>query len=305
MTVTEYPLSYADLQRLGVFDGKAPNFDITKTHPVQFSDECRCNVSDEVILQQIAQNIRRGLPQARPHAPHPYPALLVCGGPSLASTQQELVDAPWRGGKIVAVNGAFQWCIDHNIRPSAVIMLGAREFNARFVAPNVPECNYLLAGQCHPAAFDLCKGRSVFIWHALTAGQAELDMLDAFYWKQHWPVSVGTTVGIRAISLLRMLGFDSMEIFGLDSCWLDGKHHGYAQKENDEEPAISVWLRPEGRDDLAKQFYCAPWMMKQAEDFQELIRERGNLFRLAVHGPGLIAEILKTGAELEPEPEGD
>jgi hypothetical protein len=301
MTMVEYPLTVVDLQRLGVIDGQPAHFDISKTHPVEFDDACRCNVSDDVLLEQIAHNIRRGLPQARPHAPHPAPALLVCGGPSLATTERELVDAYWRGGKVITTNGAFAWCIARNIRPSATVMLDAREFNARFVADAVPECNYLLAAQCHPAAFDLCADRSVFIWHALTAGQGELDMLDAFYWKQHWPVSVGTTVGIRAISLLRMLGFESIEIFGLDSCWLDRKHHAYEQQENDHEPAISVWLRPDGRDDLAKQFLCAPWHMKQATDFQELIRERGHMFRLSVHGPGLIAEILKTGAELEPE----
>ena len=199
-------------------------------------------------------------------------------------------------------------------------MLDAREFNARFVEPDVLDCNYILAAQCHPRAFDLCEGRNVFVWHALTGCEAELELLEKFYWKQFWPVTVGTTVGIRAISVLRMLGFDSIEIFGLDSCWLQvgdtiplvksngsasqaayHAHHAYAQSENDDEPMISVWLRPEGRDDLAKQFFCSPWMMKQAVDFQELVRERGDLFRLNVHGPGLIAEILRTGAELEPE----
>jgi hypothetical protein len=43
------------------------------------------------------------------------------------------------------------------------------------------------------------------------------------------------------------------------------------------------------------------WQAKQAEDFLQLVKERGELFQLNVHGPGLIATIIRTGAELEIE----
>jgi hypothetical protein len=111
-------------------------------------------------------------------------------------------------------------------------------------------------------------------------------------------VTIGTTVAIRAISLLRLLGFQSFDIFGLDSCWLDGQHHGYQQPENDRDKCVEVWLRPQGRDDLAQRFVCAPWHMKQAYDFQQLIRERGNDFRINVRGDGLIAAIMRIAADL-------
>jgi hypothetical protein len=42
-------------------------------------------------------------------------------------------------------------------------------------------------------------------------------------------------------------------------------------------------------------------MAKQTEDFLQLIKERGELFQLNVHGPGIIAEMVRTGAELEIE----
>src|SRR6266550_4184643 len=81
------------------------------------------NTPDDVLLDQVAQNIRRGLPQAQPYQPNDQTALIVGGGPSLKDTEKELVEAYWRGGKVVALNGAYQWCIDRNIRPSAMVML--------------------------------------------------------------------------------------------------------------------------------------------------------------------------------------
>jgi hypothetical protein len=254
-----------------------------------------------VILDQIAQNIRRGLPQAQAYQPNDKTALIVGGGPSLKDTEKELVEAYWRGGKVVALNGAYQWCIDRNIYPSAMVMLDAREFNARFVETTVEGCHYMLAAQCHPKAFELCRDRKVTIWHGMSAGEAEKTLLDAYYFGHYNAITLGTTVAMRAISLMRMLGFVSQEIFGVDSCWMGNEHHAYAQPENDGGRKMAVWVRPEGRDDQARRFICSPWQAKQAEDFLQLIKERGEMFNLNVHGDGLIATMIKTAAAIEIE----
>ena len=270
-------------------------------HKVTLSPDSGCNTPDQVILDQVYLNIRRGLPQAQPYQPNNMTALLVCGGPSLESTQQELVQAYWEGGKIIAVNGAYQWCIENNLKPSAAIVLDAREFNSRFIEREVPGCKYLLASQCHPTTFELCRSRETIIWHACTGGDDEVALLKEYYFDRTHPVTLGTTVGVRAISLMRMLGWQHFDIFGLDSCWLDGRHHAYGQAENDRDLRIKVRLIAKGGEHLAEEFHCAPWHMKQAEDFQQLIKARGNMFHLNVRGPGLIAAILRTGATLAKE----
>ncbi len=268
------------------------------------------NTTEDVLMAQVAENIRRGLPQVHAYQPNNETAIIVAGGPSLKTTEKELVEAVWRGGKVVAVNGTYQWCIDRNIKPSAFVMLDAREFNARFLETPVEKCHYLLASQCHPKAFELCRDRQVTIWHALSAGEKEEAMLNEFYFahpdpekgpKNYYPVTLGTTVALRAISLMRMLGFTRMEIFGLDSCWIGDDHHAYRQDENNNERPIPVWIRPKDRDEKAQRFICSPWQAKQADDFLHLVRERGDLFELNVHGPGLIATILRTGAEIQTE----
>ena len=90
-----------------------------------------------------------------------------------------------------------------------------------------------------------------------------------------------------------------MEIYGFDSCLADdGSHHAYAQPENDAEKSI-VKVTCGGR-----VFRCTPWMASQAQEFidqmQKLLVDE---VELAVYGDGLIANILKTAAELEIEEE--
>ncbi len=274
-------------------------FDKEGFHRVEFNaDNEGTNISDEKIMEQVSINIRRQLPQVMPHAPNKEIVALVCGGPSLEKTKKELVELAWSGAKIVALNGAYQWCIDNNIRPSAMIMLDARPFNVRFVETPVKACHYFLASQCHPGAFDKCRDRDIYIWHCCSGGELEYTMLKDYYFGRTFPIGLGTTVSIKAIQLMNLLGFRSFDIFGLDSCWLDNDHHGYPQAENDKDGYIPVWLSPDDRPDLAEKFYCAPWMMRQAVDFQNLIREQGDKFRLNVRGDGLIAAILRISATL-------
>jgi 6-hydroxymethylpterin diphosphokinase MptE-like len=272
--------------------------------PISFDPEAGTNVAEDTLRAQVEMNIRRGLPQAQPYTANPEVALLVCGGPSLNETLPELLEAHWAGGKVITVNGSYGWCIDRNIKPSATVVMDGREFNSRFVDRPVPGCKYLLASQAHPRAFEVCKGRDVTIWHTCSGGEDEHEMLKAFYFDRVFPIGTGTTVAIKAIQLLRMLGFLRIHIFGLDSCWLGDEHHAYSQAENSVDQRIQIWLRPakgdEHRDDLAKEFVCAPWHVRQAQDFIQLTKENGNLLQLEVHGPGLIATMVRTGAQLAP-----
>lgn len=286
-----------------------PAFNPAVVKKIVFDPDTPCNVPDGTFIEQVQINIRRGLPQLQTYHPHPSTAIIVCGGPSINDHKEDLREAVDAGGVIFTVNGAHEWCIENNFTPKGALMLDAREFNKRFLKTNVKGCRYLIASQCHPSVFDMLisQGRDVTLWHACSAGEPELKIIAEYYFGRMYPVTGGTTVAIRAISALNLLGFRKMDIFGLDSCWLKGDHHAYAQPENSDR-RVTVWLRPKAkgsdsvhRDDKAMSFECAPWHVKQAEDFMKLIRERGDYFELCVRGEGLIASILKTGASIETE----
>ncbi len=106
-----------------------------------------------------------------------------------------------------------------------------------------------------------------------------------------YPVPGGSTVVLRAIPLLRMLGFRRMHVFGWDSCVSGDEHHAYPQAENDRQPTFPVTVG-------GRVFWCVPWHMSQACEFRDLVRFLGDEVELAVYGDGLIAHMLQTGAEL-------
>lgn len=259
------------------------------------------NTPDADLVANVAHSIRLGYPQIRSQAVQKERVCLVGGGPSLADTFEELRDLYFAGAKVVTVNGAYRWCLERNIRPSAQIVLDARRDNARFVDPPVPQCRYLVASQCHPETWAKVDGREdVWIWHS-TAGDNDTlkPILDAYY-RQHWvPVPGGTTVIMRALSLLRTTGFVRFDLFGVDSCFLGGAHHAYAQPENDHDRVVPVRVHPTGHPELARTFHCAPWHIQQLTCFLQTIRINGHQFVLNVHGDGLLAYALRSSADLE------
>ena len=71
----------------------------------------------------------------------------------------------------------------------------------------------------------------------------------------------------------------------------DGAHHAYEQPENDGQPLFPVTCG-------GRVYLCAPWMLAQATEFIGIVKFMGDLVELSVHGDGLIAGIIRTGAQL-------
>lgn len=261
------------------------------------------NTPDDQLLANVQHSIRLGHPQVCVQPPKTDRVVLVGGGPSLDETLPELRDLYFAGAKVATVNGSYRWCIERNIRPSAQIVLDARAENARFVDPPVPGCAYLLASQCAPETWAAVQDRpNVRIWHAVNEGNtAVAPVLQQFY-KGRWTATPGgTTVIMRAITVLRQLGYMRFDLFGVDSCFMDGKGHAYAQPENDSDKAHPFKVYPSGHPELAREFLCAPWHAKQIECFLQLIRLHGEQFLLNVHGDGVLAHVLKVCAQAEVE----
>ena len=257
------------------------------------------NTPDATIANHIAHSIKLGHPQMRPEGVKPEVVAIVGSGPSLIDTETELRDAVFSGAKVVALNGSLEWCIQHNIRPSAVVVVDARAENARFVARHVPGCIYYIASQCHPDVWQAVSHHTrVVIWHPVSAESEDGHMLDQFYGKRCWfQVGGGTTVATRAIALLRMSGYIRFELFGVDSCWMGDRHHAFDQAENEADQRVRIDIAPQGVDQ-SLTFDCAPWHLKQFEDFLQMIRVHGDQFSLRVHGDGLLAHGLSVSAKM-------
>jgi hypothetical protein len=261
--------------------------------------EGRINASDEELIRNVEYAIRRGHPQVKSQENQYDRIALVGSGPSLAKTEKELVKLVHEGAKLVTMNGAYHWCLEHNLKPSAQIVLDARESNARFVEPAVPGCTYILASQCHPKVWDAVEGREkVWIFHAINEGNNLAGLLGDFYLGKWQGAPGGTTVATRAMVVLRMLGYLRFDLFGVDSCVMDGVHHAMPQPENAHDKFYQLKVGPTSNPEISRTFTVTGWHCKQFEDILQFIRVNGEYVLVNVHGDGLIAYALQCGSDL-------
>ena len=246
----------------------------------------KLNTDDKQIQKNVAHNIKQGYIQVQPHSTNNIEVMIVGGGPSVKGQFKKIKELRAKGVKLITINNAYKWCIDNSLTPSAMVMVDAREFNARFTKPVIDDCKYFLASQCNPVCFEGLPKDRTYLWHTQADNISEIIAQEHETW---YPVRGGSTVLLRAIPLFRMLGFKRFHLFGCDSCIEEDKHHAYEQVENDGQLVVPVTVGGE-------TFNCNPWMASQAQEFIDLITVLGNEVELEVYGGGLLHHILKTGA---------
>jgi hypothetical protein len=225
-----------------------------------------------------------------PHLPQETEVMILGGGPWMLEYEDIIKQMRKDGVKLVTLNGSYNWALEHGLTPSATVIVDGRPFNARFVKPVVDGCKYLIASQCDPSVFEGLPKDRTLMWH--TSTELITDILKEHYKEEPWYiVPGGSTVLLRAIPMLRMLGYKKFHLFGCDSCLRGSEHHAYSQPENDG-GAVPVTA-------AGKIFTCHPWMVSQAQEFQDLIRMMGDEIELEIYGDGLLAHILNAAAEGE------
>jgi hypothetical protein len=252
----------------------------------------KVNVDWSVLDEHVRVNINHGWRHITPHDKQDREVIILAGGPSMARYLPEIRKMREDGHALVTVNGSYNWALLNGLTPSMQIVVDAREFNARFTRPIAEGCKYLMASQVHPSTIEGLPWERTYLWHSGLSKDCEdlaRSKVGFFY-----PIPGGSTVMLRAIPLLRMLGLHRFHIFGLDSCVIGNEHHSYSQPENDNE--LIAFVECGGR-----VFECTSWMITQAHDFQDLVRFMGDEIELAVYGDGLIAHMLETSATVTKE----
>lgn len=250
------------------------------------------NTEHETIKAQVKINSAKGYTEVVPFEKQGTPVMILAGGPSMNDYVGEIIEKRKNGMKLVTVNNAYNWALEHSLEPSAQIMVDAREFNKRFISRVVPDCKYMLASQCHPAVFESIPKEQVWMWHSALSEDLvryieELKGPNADPW---YPVIGGSTVMLRALPLLFMLGYSKFDIYGFDSCILNGEHHAYKQEENDGITELQTICG-------GRVFRTHPWMASQAQEFLDLMQIMAEHIELQVHGDGLIAHVIRVAAE--------
>lgn len=258
-------------------------------------DNGTINATNEMILDNIRRNCEEGYQQVIPHPEQDTEVMILGGGPSLNDHLDEIRKMRENGVKLVTLNGSYNWCLDNGLTPSATILVDAREFNKRFTKPVVDGCKYLIASQCHPSVLEGLPKDRVYLWHVM--GDLTDSSVMKKYFPANWPIPGGSTVLLRAIPLLRQLGYHRFHLFGCDSCLEEGRHHAFSQPENDDRAVIPIMVTG------GRMFLCHPWMAAQAREWITMIQKIGEVIDMIVYGDGLLAHIINTGAEITPDKE--
>lgn len=175
-------------------------------------DVGQLNIAEETIRQNVRTNLKAGWHQVMPHAPQSTEVMILGGGPSLAGQLDTIRRMRFEGVKLVTLNGAYNWAIEHGLEVSAQIVVDARPHNARFTKPVQSQTIYLMGSQVDPSVLEGLPKERTLLWH--TTAESIRDILEEECPGKWFGVPGGSTVLLRAIPLLRMLGYSRFHLFG-------------------------------------------------------------------------------------------
>jgi SAM-dependent methyltransferase len=263
------------------------------------------NVEPEKLLENIYENAKLNLPAISPCDTQETEVVLIAGGPSLNLFEDEIIQKRKDGMKLVTVNGSYNWALERGLEPSMQVIADSREFNERFTVQSDLTKNtiFLINSSADPSVFKNLPLDRTYMMHSTLDPEA-FEAICECYGEQYvdtFPVPGGSTVTMRAMAALRMLGFYKMHVYGFDSCFMSdpGEHHAYAQPENDHDTKRAIPFTMAAGSDYERTFMMAPWHVYQLYDFMRLSRYLLKDAQVAVYGDGAIAHAINTAAALD------
>lgn len=245
-------------------------------------------IHGNTLLDKIKENISFSLNEGIPvfdkqYAEHDKHAVIVGGAPSINSFVDEIKRRSEGGQDIIALNNCWKWLEKRGIKTAMQVMVDARPENVDFVPPSGSNILRLYATQCDHRLITLSKNENTLLWNSYLP-----ELPDSFSDKNMLWVGSGTSVGLRSIFLLYMMGYRHFHIYGYDSSYQNEAGHAYEQKLNNGEKVLDVIVQ-------GRTFKSAPWMITQAQEFLEVMEYMtGQGCQFTIHGDGLLQYMVKT-----------
>ncbi len=241
--------------------------------------------------------------------------VLVCGGGySITDTLGRIAQARKHSKrvKIAAVNKTHDWLIQRGIVPDFGILCDPRPHVVGYMTPH-PKVTYLLGVTLDDAVFDLFREHDARFrtWTPINTVGGDGVMGDKEYCSTHFPpqkgythvmITGGSTVGLRAVPLLSVIGFEQFELHGFDSCFAP-------LNSPTDTPAMYAYEKPESTQEHVDRhvvdpqtgaqfrFFANNNMTNQAREFVPIWHKSKNFY---VDGKRLKQEIKVAGDGLIP-----
>lgn len=237
----------------------------------------------------MTENCKRGIQWLEPCHVNNKTLCIIGGAPSLKKNIGKLKEKLRLGADLMTTNGTLKFLGTKGITPDFHAQFDARPESAEFVneARSIGSPVYLIGSMSDPSVFDEldCALGMTILWHGGFDMDEMLKILEPY---QHRPIVIiggAYTIGLRALSLGYQLGYRKFVLFGLDSSFSGDEHHAYEQRLNDSDKPFSALYQ-------GKTYLCAPWMYRQAMNFEDNYRDLTKLgCKIQVIGEGLIPDI--------------
>lgn len=234
-------------------------------------------ISNQLRDEQIKINIGKVKDRFLPiEEKRTEPIAVVCFAPSLNDSWEELKKFKY----IITCSGAHKFLIEHDIIPTWHVDLDPREHKIKILGKPHHAVEYLIASTIHPKYLDQLKGYNVKLWHIFANEEEGGRILP----RGEWLVTGGSSVGLRCITLSRLLGFREIHIFGMDGSFgKTGSHtteHPNAPKEGFEtEYNCKKYLT------TPSMLHCAKETLKELDQMPDVICK--------FYGEGLLQDMMK------------
>lgn len=193
-------------------DQVIPILDVTQAQPVRYCVELwQRDAQIKLAMERVKARIQEKL------VPRPESAAIVCYGPSLAETWEQVKDFEF----IFSCSGSHKFLLERDIVPTYHVEVDPRPHKTLLIGPPHKDVEYLIASACSPAVFDLLEGFDVKLWHIFSNEAEALRTLP----HGEWAITGGSSVGLRTMTIARFFGFVNQHVFGMDGCeGATGKH---------------------------------------------------------------------------------
>ena len=236
-------------------------------------------IPPSVFQRYITINMERGLEEIVQGERKEGALYIVCSGPSLRDTWQELLDENGkRRGEIWALNAAYDWLCDKGIKPDYGVALAPEDPILHYFQKIEAGDKFMFAATTHPELVDRAIGRnaSVTIWQSAQPADWNLTVYPGPQ------VFGGGTVGTRAIDMAWILGWRDLHILGMDACLsLDGRNSVYPDAPPIDRAKLQTFICN------GRAFVAMPSYARQVEDFAAITRPLKDT-AITLYGDGLL-----------------
>lgn len=229
--------------------------------------------------EQMRSAIARPLPRLQRVPCHAGTIHIAAYGPSLRETWRELKRP------IISMSGATKWLAERGVIADFHVDMDPRVNKPADVIPPVPGVTYLVASVCVPEYFDALAGEKVILWHTVSSNWDDECQFVAKEDPDQLVISAGSTIGLAAIHLGGVMGFQRFEIHGMDGSFgSDGARHAGPHTGKEQKPT-HVWPA------AGKKYYTSQIMANA-------VAETVNTFRTfpiigVFHGDGLTQALIR------------